>query len=62
MIDIKGNIVIEPLFADCSNVEGDVVELKDTTLRNTFYGDYSKKSYSFNIKNKQKAFLNDNAK
>lgn len=61
LIDSKGNVVIQPIFESCSDVEGDVVELKDSVL--PFKGFYNiegdKPNYFLNIKTNKKAFLNE---
>lgn len=65
LIDVTGKIIIQPIYEICSNVEWDVVELKDTALvtKDSFYGylsgDKPKQSYFLNIKTGQKAFLNN---
>lgn len=65
LIDATGKIIIQPIYEICSNVEWDVVELKDTALvtKDSFYsyisGDKPKQSYFLNIKTNKKAFFNN---
>jgi hypothetical protein len=65
LIDATGKMIIQPIYEICSNVEGDIVELKDSSLvtKDPFYsyisGDKPKQSYFLNIKTNQKAFLNN---
>lgn len=65
LIDAKGNIILEPIYEKCSNLNGDIVELTDTAIKykdafSSFYGNSQiLESYFLNIKTKQKAFLND---
>lgn len=67
LIDAEGNIIIQPIYEICSNVEGDIIELKDTAVvyKDQFYGflsgDKPKQSYFLNIQTRQKAFLNNEA-
>ena len=65
LIDAKGNIILEPIFEKCSNLNGDIVELTDTAVKykdafsRFYWGTDILESYFLNIKTKLKVFLND---
>lgn len=57
LMDAKGNIVLEPIYESCSDVQGDFVSIKDGFFSN----EHKNKPYAFNLKTKQVFFLQNEA-